>query len=259
MLRQTRLLTCVALTLSLIAGAGAASAKIYHWVDESGTPHFSDRAEDVPAAFRDQIVDFEDELERSSRVNIIEGLNKPSHDPGTPTGEAYDYGAPPPGIPEMGQFPDLAADPSEMMDMMETVQGPMIAIVVLVGLLFLGFCFAFMTLALLMGCRMVGQPSPGFKKAYGVVIVQVLAGMVAGPGVVAVLGQPDLADMRLQAINTGVTLVVYAAVLRGMLCESIGKSLILALVEGVVLIALTLLLAFGFIMCAGGAALLGAS
>jgi hypothetical protein len=260
MQRQTRLLTCLALAITLIAGAGDAWAKIYHWVDKSGTPHFSDRAEEVPAAYRDQIVDFEDELERSSRVNIIEGMNQPSPDSGPPNGEAFDYGAPPSGMPEVGQLPDFAADPTEMM---QRVQGPMIAIVVVVGLLVLGFCFAFMTMALLLGCRMVGQESPGFKKAYGIVIVQALAGMVAEPGVVAVLGRPDIADMggiiRLQAINLAVFLLIHSAVLRGMLCESMGKSIVLALVENLVVLGLGLLLGFGVLMCAGGAALLGAS
>jgi hypothetical protein len=260
MQRQTWLLTGVALALVLLAGAEGVSAKIYHWVDKTGTPHFSDRVEEVPPAYRDQIVDYEEELEGSTRVNIIEGLNRPSPSPGTPPGEGVEYSASPSAMPEIGDLPDFAADPTEML---ERLQGPMIAIVVVIGLIVFGFVLAFMTMALLAGCRIVSQASPGFKKAYGIVIVQVLAGMVAGPGAVAIFGQPDISDMgamlRLQALNMGIGLLVYAVVLRGMLCDSMGKSIGLALVEILVLVALALMLGFGFAMCAGGAALFGAS
>ena len=52
--------------------------------------------------------------------------------------------------------------------------------------------------------------------------------------------------------------VVHAAVLRGMLCDSIGKSLGLAIVVNLVLLGLGILFGLGIFMCAGGAAVLGA-
>jgi hypothetical protein len=251
-------LTCIALAVTLLAGAGTVSAKIYHWVDKAGTPHFSDRVEDVPAAYRGQIEDYGEELEQSRRVNIIEGLKRPSPDAGVD--EGVEYGSPPSAIPEIGQqLPGFAADPAEMLD---KLKGPMMALAVVLTLVVCGFLFAFMTICLLVGCRLVGQESPGFKKAYGIVIVQFLAGLVAGPGVVAVFGGPNIADLggllRLQAINMGVFLLVHSAVLRGMLCDSMGKSIGLAIVMNLVLLGLAILLGLGFAMCAGGAALLGA-
>ena len=42
-----------------------------------------------------------------------------------------------------------------------------------------------------------------------------------------------------------------------MLCDSMGKSIGLALVVNLVLLGLAFLLGLGFVMCAGGAALLG--
>jgi hypothetical protein len=239
-----------ALALAL-AGAGVASAKIYHWVDAAGTPHFSDRAEEVPPAYRDQIRDFEVELERSSPVNIIEGLNQRSQ-PGVPPQEEVEFGYPPAAIPEMEELPGFAADPTEMLQRMA---GPMMAVMVVLMLVFLGFAFAFLAMALLVGCRLVGQESPGFKKAYGIVIVQCLAALVAGSGVVAISAVPSSAN--LQAINMGVSLLVHAAVLRGMLCDTMGKSIALAIVVNLVLLALAFLLGLGVVMCAGGAALLG--
>lgn len=258
MQRQTWLLTGVALALALLMGAEGVSAKIFHWVDKTGTPHFSDRVEEVPPAYRDQIVDYDEELEASSRVNIIEGMNQAF--PGAPPGEGVEYGAPPSAMPAMSDLPDFAADPTALM---EELWGPMMVVAVVIALVLFGFLLAFMAMALLAGCRLVGQTSPGFKKAYGIVIVQVLAGMVAGSGAVAIVGQPDISDMgamlRLQALNMGIGLLVYAVVLRGMLCDSMGKSIGLAIVEVLVLVALTLLLGIGFAMCAGGAALFGAA
>ena len=78
---------------------------------------------------------------------------------------------------------------------------------------------------------------------------------------VAVFGEPQVSDLggvlRLQALNMGIFLLVHSAVLRGMLCDSMGKSIALALVVNLVLLGLTLLLGIGLVMCAGGAALLG--
>ena len=256
MQRQLWLSTFLALALALLAGT--ASAKIYHWIDETGTPHFTDRVEDVPAAYRHQILDFEDKLERSSPVNIIEGLNQPTPHPGASADGEAELGYPPSAIPDMGQLPGFAADPAEML---ERLRGPMVVLAVVLALVVFGFLFAFMSMALLVGCRLVGQDSPGFKKAYGIVIVQFLAGMVAGPGVVVVFGEPNISDLggalRLQAINMGIFLLVHSVVLRGMLCNSMGKSIGLAIVVNLVVLGLAFLLGLGFVMCAGGAALLG--
>ncbi len=259
MQRQTWLLTGVVLVLVLLMDAGGVSAKIYHWVDGAGTPHFSDRVEDVPPAYRDQIEDYQEELEANSRVNIIEGLNQTGPSSGAAPGKGADKRARPSAMPEIGNLPDFASDPTEFV---EKLRGPMIAIVVVLSLVLLGFILAFMSMALLLSCRFVGQASPGFAKAYGIVIVQFLAGLVVGPGVVVIFGQPVVSDLggalRLQAINMGVLLLVHAVVLRGMLCDSMGKSIGLALVVNLVVLGLGLLLGIGFAMCAGGAALLGA-
>jgi hypothetical protein len=249
----------VALVLAPLMSVETISARIYHWVDDAGTPHFSDRVEDVPAAYRDQILDYQRELDQSSRLNIIEGLNQRSQPPNTAPDPGLEIPAPPSAMPQIGELPDFAADPTEML---ERLKGPMMALAVVLTLVVFGLLFAFMTMALLVGCRLVGQESPGFKKAYGIVIVQFLAGLVAGPGVIAIFGQPNLVDLggllRLQAINMGIFLLVHAAVLRGMLCDSIGKSIVLAIVVNLVVLVLGFLLGLGFAMCAGGAALLGA-
>jgi len=212
----------------------------------------------VPPAHRDQIGDYQEELERRRQVNIIEGLNQPSPYLGAEADEGVAYSPPSSAIPEIEQLPGFAADPAEMF---ERLRGPMMVLAVALSLVVCGFLCAFMAMALLMGCRLVGQQSPGFKKAYGIVIVQFIAGLVAGPGVVAVFGDSNVSDLggvlRLQAINMGVFLLVHSAVLRGMLCDSMGKSIALALVVNLVVLGLAFLLGLGIVMCAGGAALFG--
>ncbi len=258
MQRKAWLLTCFVLAALLLAGARPASAKIYHWVDKAGVPYFTDRAEEVPPAYRDQVVNYEEALERSSRINVIEGLNPPSADGADSPGSGAEPGIPRSAMPEMEELPGFAADPTEML---ERLQGPVMAVAIALTLVVLGFLFAFTAMGLLVGCRLVGQDSPGFKKAYGIVIVQFLAGLVAGPGVVAIFGQPSVADMgallRLQALNLGIFLLVHSAVLRGMLCDTLGKSIVLALVTNLVLLGFAILLGVGIAMCAGGAALVG--
>jgi hypothetical protein len=262
MRRHRSLPICLALLLTLVAGASDVSARIYHWIDNAGREHFSDRVENVPAAYRDQIGAGEEEVERRGTVNIIQGMSQPAPQALAEAGEAVEPSSPPPAVQEVeeiAQLPGLAADPSEML---ERLKGPVIAFAVLLTLVVCGFLFAFLSMVLLLGCRLVGQESPGFKKAYGIVIVQFLAGLVASPAVVVVFGQPSIADLgavlRLQAINTGILLLLHSAVLRGMLCESIGKSIGLAIVVNLVLLGLAVLLFLGAMMCAGGAALLGA-
>lgn len=258
MLRHGWLIGGFLLILGFLTAAGVVSAKkIYHWTDETGTPHFTDRPENVPSGYRYEVGDYNATLEQSGRVTIIEGRSGPGEEQGATSEEPARQEYPPLVVPELSEIPQFAADPNEMLD---RLKGPMMATAVVIGLVVFGFLFAFAAMCLLVGCRLVGQESPGFRKAYGVVIVQWLAGLVAGPGMVAIVGQPNLTDpgtlMRLQALNLGVMLLANAAVLRGMLCDSMGKSLGLALVENLVLLVMALLLGLGVALCAGGAALL---
>ncbi len=252
---MARGLVRLARTVSLVLAVGLAGlvfvspagAEIYHWTDERGIDHYSDREEDVPEAFREPILseapeapagpaDFLSELSEAFSAQAEEGSS------GTDTGPAADA-------------------PFEMQRMMERFEGPMLLVAGLAGFAVLGFVLAFVTLALLVACRMVGQESPGFRKAYGVVLVQFLAGLVVGPGVVVVLGQPEATDLgavaKVQAINFVAMLFVNAAVLRAMLCDGFPRSLGLAIVVNLVLLFFGIVLVVGAITCAGGAALMG--
>ena len=246
------LLPAAILVLAVGLLAGSAEARIYRWVDAGGTPHFTDRPEEVPPPYRDQIHDdVEAELE-SVPFNILEGLDGPAPSPAKP--EAESDGAWSPSLP-------TGFDQKRAERMLEGMKGPMMAIVAVVALVMAGLMFALISLALLLGCRVVGQESPGFRKAYGIVIVQFLAGLVAGPGVVVAVGTPETADLgallRMQVLQLVVMLAVNAGVLRAMLCESTGRAVALAVVVNLVLLGFGLMLGLGVVTCAGGAALLG--
>ena len=139
----------------------------------------------------------------------------------------------------------------------------MMAFALIATLFVLGIVLAFVTVALLVSCRLVGQETPGFRKAYGIAIVQFLAGLVAGPGVVLVVGEPEAGSLgsvlRMQLVNAAVLLLLNAIVLRALLCESFPRALGLAFVVNLVLLGLGVVIGLAVVTCAGGAALLGSA
>ncbi|NNL86277.1 MAG: DUF4124 domain-containing protein, partial [Myxococcales bacterium] len=77
--RGARLRALIAAAVLVAASGG--EAVVYRWTDESGTPHFSDRPEDVPARFRDQLRAPADVLSEAPPINILSGLNPPAAAP----------------------------------------------------------------------------------------------------------------------------------------------------------------------------------
>jgi hypothetical protein len=235
------------LLLALCALGQPAAARIYQWVDEAGTPHYSDRAEDVPPEFRDQ---FENEAQGApvDRVRDLEAMFRRPAGPEPSDDDAA------------GAAEAPALDPFDAQEMLDQLEGPVL-VGAAVGFVFvLGLVVAFGALALLLACRVISHESPGFKKAYGITLVQIFAGMVAAPGLVVVMGRPDLSSVgdlvAMQAVQATLMLLVNAVVLRAMLCETTGRAVVLALVVNIVLLVLGIGLAVGIVTCAGGAALL---
>lgn len=242
-----------ALLLLVLAavGSSAASARIYHWKDARGLDHFSDRPEDVPPAYRDSAgmpLDVEPELEAKSPFSVLPGLDGP--DEGARDGDPHPREDGAFALPGFDAFPDR-----EARAWLERVKGPMILVTGTLFLVMMGLLMAFATLPLLVACRMVGEPSPGFRKAYAIVLLQFVAGMAVAPGVVVVAGGSSLATLgdllRLQALQLVAYLAVNTAVLRAMLCETVPRALGLAVVTGIVLVLLGIVLGLGLV-CAGG-------
>lgn len=226
------------LLASTLAAGAAAEGRIYRWVDERGTPHFSDRPEEVPPAFRAQLGLPPSEPAEGGSAGAAAPRERSSDTEATPPWKRFGEGS--------------AREVFEQMPRKVLLTG------LLLFLGMAGIVVALGAVVLLVACRLVGQESPGFRKAYGIVIVQLLAAMVVGPGIVVVTGGAQASEGRLdlQSLNAGVTLLVNAAVLRGMLCESFGRALVIAVMVVVVSIALGIALAVGLLTCGVGGALL---
>jgi hypothetical protein len=243
------------LLLAVLLGAAQADARIYQWIDAAGTRHYTDRAEEVPPAFRDQL-ELDEPVEEGGAGALLPRLELMLGGAGddAPGEEAED------AAPAFESFEGF--DAFDAQRLLDRFSGPALAGAVFGFLFVIGFVVAFCAFALLAACRLVGQESPGFKKAYGITLVQIFAGMVAAPGVVVALGQPDLQDVgavvRWQALQAGVLLLVNAIVLRAMLCDSGGRALGLAVVVNLVLLGFGIVLGLAAVTCAGGAALLSA-
>ena len=153
--------TSLALALVLLVGAGTVSAKIYHWTDKAGTPHYSDCPEDVRPRTGTRSRTTRRSWRRAAGVNIIEGLNHRAHTPGAEAEEGVETIPRPPRFPRSCEFPGLAADPTKMLN---RLKGPMVALAVVLTLIVFGFLFAFMAMALLIGCRLVGQEESGLQE-----------------------------------------------------------------------------------------------
>jgi len=243
------------LASSLTAGLAQVShAEIFRWTDSQGRPHFSDRPEDVPPAARHALG-----LDRPPAA----AKSRPSKDAG---GQGFELPLLP-GIagdeaPASGPQPNAKTpEAARARKAIRALEGPALAVAIAAGLVVLGLFVAFGALALLTGCRVVRRESPGFRRAYGIVIVQMLAALVVEPSLVVAAGQSETGNLSGLLHFQGFSLlglwVAHAAVLRGMLCEGIGQALGLALVVDLVTFGLGVVLVLGVLFCAGGAAVLG--
>lgn len=225
-----------------LAPLSATAAQIYRWVDSNGTPHFTDRPEEVPPAFRDQLAGNEASADGPfAGMGVFDGLDiLPGEADGT----------------TVGQTPAGGGNPQEMAEHAQTwlkaAGAGVVAVVIVFGLVMVGLFVALLALLLLLGCRVVGQERPGFKKAYGIVLVQMLAGALVAPGVVLVAGPGQATDVggvaTYQLASFGLGLLVNALVLRGMLTRSFLRALGIAVV--------TMLINFGVGLALGAGVLI---
>lgn len=252
------LLLALLLASGLTAGLAQGShAEIFRWTDAQGRQHFSDRPEDAPPAARRALRQEPRQTPENAPAKSDRGISfELPVLPGLAGGEAPGSEAQGSRVPRGAKVPEAKAR-----EALQTLKGPAMAFAIAAGLVGLGLFVAFGALALLLGCRAVRRESPGFRRAYGIVIVQMLAALVIEPGLVVVVGRPEsgnvAAMLHFQGLSLVVLLLAHAAVLRGMLCEGIGQSLVLAGVVMLVTLGLGAGLGLGVLFCAGGAAMLG--
>ncbi|MCP5055184.1 MAG: DUF4124 domain-containing protein [bacterium] len=221
------------------APLSAANAEIYRWVDANGTHHYTDRAEEVPPAFRGQLQ--RQGAPGGSGLTAIDGLDiLPGEADGTSAGQAS----------EGWETPELPGELAEQAQAwLETAGAALIGGLIFFGLVVFGVFVAISALFLLIGCRVVGQERPGFKKAYGIVLVQMLAGALVAAGLVLVAGPGETTDLgglvAYQAVSGGLGILVNALVLRGMLTDSFLRALGIAIVTMLIIIGVGITLGIG--------------
>lgn len=246
-----RILVWAILFAWALAPLAAKGAQIYRWVDSNGTPHFTDRPEEVPPAFRDQLAGNEALADGPfAGMGVFDGLDiLPGEADGTTVGQT----------PAGGGNPQLSGEMAEHAQAwLKTAGAAVMAGVIFFGLVMVGLFVALSALFLLLGCRVVGQERPGFKKAYGIVLVQMLAGALVGPGVVLVAGPGEATDVggvaTYQLASFGLGLLVNALVLRGMLTDSFLRALGIAVVTMLIILGVGLALGIGVAILAFAAA-----
>jgi hypothetical protein len=233
--RMTRLASLLALC-ALAAAPLAASAEIYRWTDEQGVERFSDRIENVPERFRQDVT-----AELRSDPS-----DRPDPAPSAPVVPEEPPSAPVPDAP--------AAPPAQLPDWSAQLLQMGVAVVVAAALGGLLLYLLMMALALRLAVRLVGDEAPGFGRAFAVAAVQVVAGMVIGAvlGGVALAGVADPASPAFQGGQLLIGFVVNAFVVRAMLGLSFGRALVVALVELVITVVIGIAIGIAVVLLAGG-------
>lgn len=236
----------VLLVAVVLLAAGTGEAVVYRWTDDSGTPHFSDRPEDVPPRFRDQLRNPADVLSDAPPINVVPGLNGPEPIPEGATSEAVG------GSPRELKPADLL-EGGFSADVLKRL-GPMeIGLTIGGGLLVLLIVCAFGGAILLLACRICREESPGFPRALAISFAQLLAGLASFALLVLLLG----VGLESQAGGFALNLSLSAGILRGMHCDTFTKAAVVSLVSLVVSWGVALVLSV-FALCAGvGAGFVG--
>ena len=222
--------------------ASTANAEIYKYVDSNGQTHYTDSFYEVPQQYRDQIRDIRTDLDEDNRLSVIEGLNaSPDTEAGGAGGEAPDG-----FMAQMQQALEAAQAQSQAgngagptpADLKALGGGMLIAMII--GLLIMvPIMAAIAAIFLKMACSLGGEEPIGMGKAMLVVVMQAIAGGLASgvsqavvlisPTSMAVIGTALILSMVL-------TVVAYAAVLRGMHCETFGGAVKVTIISWVLMV-----------------------
>jgi hypothetical protein len=218
------------LAIFALSVTSTADAEIYKYVDDSGRTHYTDSFYEVPEQYRDQIRDIRTDLDSDNRLSVIEGLNA---SPDTEAGAAHSE-APEGFMAQMQQALEAAQAQAQAGNSgaptpadLKNLGGGMLIAVIVGMLLMLPVMAAIAALFLKMACSLSGEEPIGFGKAMLVALMQAIAGGLASGGSQAIV---LIAPTSMAVIGTALvlslvlTVVAYAAVLRGMHCETFGAA-----------------------------------
>ena len=249
--RRAPLLLSLGVACLLIAAPTA--AQIYRWVAEDGIAHFTDRPEEVPPRYRDQLEDATGDLDQKRRLTRF-GKSAPTSgsDEADSSGAGDSLAAPAPDWGELQRR--LEAD-----GLGALLGGLGIGswAAFLVGLaLFLGLALAIGSLFLRLACRIARELPPRFWKGCAIVGAQLAVGTAFSALVALVLGLGSEPGVGAAAAQFGASLLLQAAVLRGLFLPRFGKALVITLVANLLAaasaLAAVLVVVFGIGSLTGG-------
>lgn len=247
-----RLPLLIALAILLLAAGGPARAAIYHWTDSSGTPHFSNRPEDIPPQNRGK-------LPPKLRAELEHPVAKPARHEAKPgllsrIFSAHTRKAAPEQPPK--PRPDAAKLAAKMAFLRHLGVGGILAI----ALGMIVFSFLFYAFLIQLACRICGEQVPAFSRALAVAGVQFVAGIGLGILEAAVLGSAGggLSPV-VRGANTLLGFSLNVWILRSMLGQTLGKALAVELVSIVISIGLGIAIVLALLAGFGGMAFLHAA
>ncbi len=248
--------------LVLAAGllATPAGAKLYRWVDSGGTTHYTDRAEEVPPRYRDQLADDHPGYEPGSGTAsfvVVPGIDGRPDENGKAKAldeDAYQARA---NEALAGQRKDSPWSSSRALpDLGELLEGgaPVIAGLIAGALVAIALVLLVSVVILKASCYFCGEPAPGWGKGMGVVLIQTLGAGATG-FLIGLLVPQGPGGYEVQAGQFAVGFLVNAAVLRSMLLDSFPKALAVVAVAMLIQLVLGLVLGLAVAMSLGLAAL----
>lgn len=232
---RTRVAAWIALGAFALAPA-LAPAEIYRWTDAEGVERFSDRIENVPEAYRNDVTE-------SLREDPA-----PGPQPSAPVAPVVPD-EPPSAPPEL---PD--ALPTQLPDWSAQLLGLGAAVAFATALGGIALWLLLVAFSLRLACRLVGEEVPGFGRALGVAVVQFLAGIVVGLvlGGAALLGLADAASAPFQGVQMLASLGVNALVIQAMLAQGLGRALAVALLSLLVAVVVAVVVSVAVVFAVGG-------
>lgn len=268
-------LAVFALTAALCATALPADADVYKWVDDTGSTHFADSPYGVPARYRDRVtvVRRDDDADADTGQDGADARAAGAANSGPyPEAEPSPFGlsvyeGTEADAPEMAE--DGSLDEAALAAMLSEGDLPIDAVIeqflsgfgalavagMLVALL-LAFAFmvAISAVVLIKACSWAGVEPPGFLRAMGVTVIAGIASSVPGALVGAVgMATQDLGMiLALNGLSFAASVAVQVAVYRAMLTETVGRAIVVWLMNLVIWIGVGIFFAaagFLFAFC----------
>jgi len=239
-------LRLVCLAFALVLFAGRAGAEMYRYVDRHGQVHFTDEYYEVPEQYRDQVSNPDADYKSSGNFRVMPGFGE------KPGAKAERDAKQAKKAKETGLAARLRNRANEHFIRMtgkplSAMSGGMIVFMLLFAA-FVGLALA--GGVLMTGCNVAGERAMPLRHAMLIVLIQSLAGGLAGFALnltLSIVGQPSPA---LALVGTGLQLTtglgIQAAVLKGMHCDTWPAAFKVTLVVGL----LSALLAAPVIYCA---------